>query len=178
MALALSLLSVFTLVGLVLSAASGWALSHAVGTNLTAARHIAIAVPTVLFSLFTQSMILFFFIGTGKLLKEAAASRADEAGRLYILSKVREMKMRTSAIATFAPLSILVAGLLGVTAHTGKTPAWLHLVAVVFTLLLHLVAFGKEVFAMSETNQLMDEASTLVPPGPGTAAPDTAAEVP
>ncbi|MEO6323657.1 MAG: hypothetical protein ABIT01_07535 [Thermoanaerobaculia bacterium] len=170
MALALTLLSVFTLVGLVLSVASGWALSHALGTNLTAARHIAVAVPTVLFSLFTQSMILFFFIGTGKLLKEAAAARPDEAGRLYILSKVREMKMRTSSIATFAPLSILVAGLLGVTAHTGKTPVWLHLWTGILAVLLHVVAFGKEVFAMAETNQLMDEASTLVPPAASTAA--------
>ena len=105
---------------------------------------------------------------TARMRSQAAASRPDDAGRIYILSKVREMKMRTSAIATFAPLSILIAGLLGVTAHTGKTPAWLHLVTGIFALLLHLVAFGKEVLAMSETNQLMDEAATLVPPAAST----------
>ena len=79
MALALSLLSVFTLAGLGLSVWSGWALSHGLG-GLPAARHIAVAIPTVLFSLFTQSMVLFFFIGTGKLLKEAAARRPDDGG--------------------------------------------------------------------------------------------------
>jgi hypothetical protein len=164
MALALTLLSLFTLAGLLLSGATGWALSHA-GGSATAARHIALAVPTVLFSLFTQSMILFFFIGTGKLLKDAAAARPDEAGRRYILTKVRELKVQTSAIATFAPLSALATGLLGVTAHTGKTPPWLHLWTAVLAVLLHLVAFGKEVVAMARTNQLMDEAATLVPPG-------------
>ncbi len=165
-ALALTLLSVFTLAGFVLSALSGWALSHALWGATSAARHIALAVPTVLFSLFTQSMILFFFIGTGKMLKEAASRREDEAGRVYILSRVRDFKIRTSALCTLAPLSALAAGLLGVTAHTGKTPAWIHLAAAAVAVALHVVAFFREVVAMSETNQLMDEAATLVPPAP------------
>jgi hypothetical protein len=165
-ALALTLLSVFTLAGLVLSSLSGWALSHALRGSTTAARHIALAVPTVLFSLFTQSMILFFFIGTGKMLKEAAAKRPDAAGREYILARVRSFKLRTSALCTFAPLSALAAGLLGVTAHTGKTPAWLHLLAAAGCVFLHIVAFGREVVARAETNQLMDEAATIVAPAP------------
>lgn len=164
MALALTLLSLFTLAGLALAAWSGWTLSHAAG-GLPAARHIALAVPTVLFSLFTQSMVLFFFIGTGKLLKEAAAQRPDSEGRDHILRRVKEFKAKTSALATLAPLSALGAGLLGAGAHTGASPAWLHLWSAVLTILLHLVAFGREVVAMAETNQLMDEASTLVPPG-------------
>ncbi len=163
MALALSLLSLFTLAGLGLSAWSGWALSHA-ATGLPAARHIAVAVPTVLFSLFTQSMVLFFFIGTGKLLKEAAGKRPDAAGRDHILRRVKEFKVRTSALATLTPLSALAAGLLGAGAHTGTTPVWLHLWSAVLTILLHVVAFGREVVAMAETNQLRDEAATLVPP--------------
>jgi hypothetical protein len=111
-------------------------------------RHIAVSVPTVLFSLFTQSMVLFFFIGTGKLLKEAAGRRADPAGLDYILRKVRELKMRTSGIATLAPLSALLAGLLGGAVHTGRIASWIHLASAVVAILLHLVAFG-EVVAMS-----------------------------
>jgi hypothetical protein len=169
-ALALTLLSLFTLAGLVLSGVTGWALSHGLAANPSAARHIALAVPAVLFSLFTQSMVLFFFIGTGKLLKDAAAARPDEAGRKYILGRVRDFKVRTSGLATFAPLSALTCGLLGVTSHTGKTPAGLHLVSAAVAFVLHLVAFGREVVAMAETNQLMDEAATLVPPGSETRA--------
>lgn len=169
MALALSLLSLFTLAGLALSALSGWALSQSAGA-LPAARHIAVAVPTVLFSLFTQSMVLFFFIGTGKLLKEAAAKRPDPEGRDHILRRVREFKARTSALATFAPLSALVTGLLGAGAHTKATPAWLHLWTAVLAILLHVVALGREVVAMAETNQLMDEAATVVPPASGASA--------
>jgi hypothetical protein len=162
-ALALSMLSLFTLAGLALSAWSGWTLSHAAGA-LPAMRHIAVSVPTVLFSLFTQSMVLFFFIGTGKLLKEAAAQRPDPAGRDYILRRVREFKARTSALATFAPLSALGAGLLGAGAHTRAVPAWIHLASALLAVALHVVAFGREVVAMAETNKLMDEAATLVPP--------------
>lgn len=164
MALALTLLSLFTLVGFLLASVSGWALSHGLATGLTAGRHIAVSVPTVLFSLFTQSMILFFFIGTGKMLKEEAARRADEAGRAYILAKVREFKVRTSGLATLAPLTALTAGLLGASAHTGKTPGWLHLVAAIGAVLVHVVAFFREVVAMAETNKLMDEAATVMPP--------------
>jgi Na+/H+ antiporter NhaC len=168
MALALTLLSLFTLAGLALATVSGWALSHGAGASV--ARHIAIAVPAVLFSLFTQSMVLFFFIGTGKMLKQAAAARADEAGRAYILAKVREMKTRTSSLATFAPLSALLAGLLGGAVHTGKLPAWPHLASSVLALVLHAAAFFREVVAMAETNKLMDEAATLVPPASVTAS--------
>jgi hypothetical protein len=112
-------------------------------------------------------MVLFFFIGTGKLLKEAAAKRPDAEGRDYILRQVRNFKARTSSLATFAPLSALAAGLLGAGAHTGATPAWLHFVAAILTLLLHAQALVREVVAMAETNKLMDEAATLVPPAPG-----------
>lgn len=167
MALALTLLSLFTLVGLVLASISGWMLGHVGGGNATLWRHITIAVPTVLFSLFTQSMILFFFIGTGKMLKEAAARRPDAAGRDYIVRKVREFKSRTSALAMFAPLSALGAGLLGGAVHTGRLPAWPHLAASVVALVLHVVAFFREVVAMAETNQLLDEAMTLVAPTEG-----------
>ena len=166
MALALTLLSLFTLAALGLSAWSGWTLSHALG-GLSAARHIVVAVPAVLFSLFTQSMVLFFFIGTGKLLKEAAAKRPDAEGRDYILRRVKDFKARTSALATFAPLSALAAGLLGAGAHTGATPAWLHLAAAILTVLLHAQALVREVVAMAETNKLMDEAATLEPPAAG-----------
>ncbi len=158
MALALTLFSLFTLAGLAMSMWTGWMLSHSVA--YAAARHVAIGIPTVILSLFTQSMILFFFIGTGKLLKDAAAARPDAKGREHILRRVREFKMRTSGIATFAPLSALVAGL------TGHAPRWVHLSAGVFTVVLHLVAFGREVVAMAETNRLMNEAETLVPPEP------------
>src|SRR5712671_119045 len=138
MAFALTLLSLFTLAGLALATFSGWALGHAGGGSATAVRHIAVSVPTVLFSLFTQSMVLFFFIGTGKLLKEAAARRPDPAGRDYILRKVRELKMRTSGIATLAPLSALVTALFGGAVHTGRLPAWPHLWSAVFAIVLHV----------------------------------------
>ena len=72
--------------------------------------------------------------------------------------------MSTSALATLAPLSALATGLLGAGAHTGATPAWLHLWSAVLAILLHIRAFGREVVAMAETNQLMDEAATLIPP--------------
>lgn len=166
MALALTLFSLFTLGGLAVSLYTGVLLARVdVFAAPLLARHAAVAIPTVIFSLFTQSMVLFFFIGTGKLLKEAAAKRPDEAGRAYLLGQVRAFKARTSGLATLAPIAALVAGL------TGRAPLWVHAGAAVVATLLHLAAFGREVVAMAETNRLLAEAETLVPPAPEAVGP-------
>ena len=166
-ALALSLLSLFTLAGLALSAWSGWALSQAAG-GLPAARHIAVAVPTVLFSLFTQSMVLFFFIGTGKLLKEAAAKRPDSGGpRLHPASGQRRSRpgrrpSPPSLPSRRSPRAFSGPGRTRARLRRGSTSG-----RAVLAVLLHVIAFGREVVAMAETNKLMDEAATLVPPARG-----------
>ena len=111
-------------------------------------------------------MVLFFFIGTGKLLKEAAAKRPDAAGRDYILARVREFKTRTSALARSLRSRRSPPGLLGVDRAHGQDPGLAASRDGHPRVLLHVVAFGREVVAMAETNQLMDEAATLVPPAP------------
>ena len=60
--------------------------------------------------------------------------------------------------------------LLGGAVHTGNLPAWPHLASAVLALALHVAAFFREVVAMAETNKLMDEAATFVPPASSAAS--------
>ena len=85
MALALTLLSIFTLVGLILSAVSGWALSHAIGGSVTAARHIAVAIPTAL-ALGVAAWGLLFTRSNEFLLGWWAGTKCRATGRSHYLT--------------------------------------------------------------------------------------------
>ena len=58
----------------------------------------------MIFSLFSQSMVIFYFIGTGRLVKDDTA-RWPEAERRRIFAVLSDLKRRTSPAATFALFS-------------------------------------------------------------------------
>ena len=48
-------------------------------------RHVGFAIPAVLFSLFSQSMVIFYFIGTGRLVKDEVASYPEPERRAVLM---------------------------------------------------------------------------------------------
>ena len=79
MAIALLLTTLLALAGFLATGAQGLLVASALHSAAPLAgrlvtRHVGYAIPTVLFSLFSQSMVIFYFIGTGKLVKEEVAS--------------------------------------------------------------------------------------------------------
>jgi hypothetical protein len=152
MAMALLLATALALVGFVFTSIQGFAITA--GPQIT--RHVGYAIPTVLFSLFSQSMVIFYFIGTGKLVKEEAAGLPD-AERAVILSALRRFKMQTSPPATFALLSAIAVFVLGGAAHTRALPSWVHLASAISASGTHLWAFAAEARAFAENNRLMDD---------------------
>ena len=107
MALALVLLSLLHALGLVASFFFGWAMSHAM---VSAEAHLYVSLSSVVLALFTHSMILFYFIGTGKTLKEVIAreSLGPEYGR-----RIRWFKVQTSGPLTLACAAVITASMLG-----------------------------------------------------------------
>lgn len=152
MALALLLATALALVGFVFTSVQGFAV--VAGPLVT--RHVGYAIPTVLFSLFSQSMVIFFFIGTGKMIKEQAAVLA-EAERGVIHAALRRFKMQTSPPATFALLAAITVFVLGGAAHTRAVAPWVHLGAALFAVATHLWALLAEARAFAENNRLMDD---------------------
>lgn len=159
MALALTLGTFLAIVGLLITSIQGFAVAsglHALTPIAKAlmTRHVGYAIPTVLFSLFSQSMVIFFFIGTGKLVKEDTA-RFPEEDRRRILRVLADLKRRTSPPATFALLSAIAVFVLGGAVHTRALPSWTHLAASVGALALHLWALVADWRAFGDNARLM-----------------------
>src|SRR5215471_11635777 len=100
MAIALLLTTLLALAGFLATSAQGFVVAAGISASPLAAkllvtRHVGMAVPTVLLSLFSQSMVIFYFIGTGKLVKDEAAGYPEEA-KMLVLAALRRFKARTS----------------------------------------------------------------------------------
>ena len=117
------------------------------------ANHIFLALVTVVLGLFSQSMTMFFFIGTGKQLKDKVRGAGHEA---EVRATTRSLAMRVSPIATYAMAALMVTFIMGGGVAGGKTPQWLHLSLSAATLLLYARAYWIELQAMQANDQLMD----------------------
>lgn len=166
MAVALSLGTLLAIAGLLVTSAQGFAVPSGVAAPLAktlVTRHVAIAIPTVLFSLFSQSMVIFFFIGTGRLVKDETAAY-PEADRRRVLRALADLKRRTSPPATLALLSSIGVFVLGGAVHTRALPPWTHLAASLAAVGLHVWAFAAEWRAFGDNARLMTDPRGY-PPG-------------
>jgi hypothetical protein len=140
---------------------AGGLASHSAAARFLVTRHVGYAIPTVLLSLFSQSMVIFFFIGTGKLVKEEVAGFPD-AERAPVLAALRRFKARTSPAATFALASAIAVFVLGGAVHTAALPRWTHLIAAIAALAIHLWALVVEAGAFADNNRLMENPRAYV----------------
>jgi hypothetical protein len=155
------LITALALAGFFVTSAGGFFLASQLAAHSPAARvlvghHILLAIPTVLLSLFAQSMVIFYFIGTGKLVKDEIASY-PEGERTAILKTLRRFKSQTSPAAMLALLSAIVVFVLGGAVHTSALPRWTHLVAAVAAVAAHTWALLAEWRVFAENNRLMGD---------------------
>ena len=159
MAIALLAGTLLAIAGFLLTSVQGFAVAtHLAQTDpavrFLVTKHVAYAIPTMLLSLFSQSMVIFFFIGTGRLVKDEISSYS-EADRRVILAALRGFKKRTSPPATFALLSAIAVFVLGAAVHVRVLPSWVHLTAALTAVAMHLWALGAEWTAFIENGRLM-----------------------
>jgi hypothetical protein len=109
MALALILVSLAHALALPAAFLAGWGAAH---RYVSAAAHLYLAIAAVALALFAHSMVLFYFVGTGRTLKEAVARFGLEQ---EILRRIRWFKMQTSG-----PLTLACAALIGASALGGR----------------------------------------------------------
>ncbi len=176
MAVALLVGTLLALAGFLLTSVQGFAVAAHLAATAPAARllvtkHVAYAIPTVLLSLFSQSMVIFFFIGTGRLVKDEVAGFA-EADRRAVLGVLRGFKRQTSPPATFALLSAIAVFVLGGAVHTSALPSWVHLAASLAAVGTHAWALVAEWSAFIENARLMADPAAFVRgrPAAGTGA--------
>jgi hypothetical protein len=161
MAIALLLTTVLALAGFAATSVQGFFVASALHSAAPHAgplvtKHVGFAIPTVLFSLFSQSMVIFYFIGTGKLVKEEIGSYPD-AERRAVLGALRRFKAKTSPPATFALLSAIAVFVLGGAVHTSALPAWTHLSSAIVAAAVHGWALAAEWTVFGENHSLMND---------------------
>lgn len=166
MAIALLAGTLLALAGFLLTSVQGFVVAAHLAAPGPAARllvtkHVAYAIPTVLLSLFSQSMVIFFFIGTGRLVKDEI-SGFPESERRSVLGVLRDFKRRTSPPATFAILSAIAVFVLGGAVHTSALPPWVHLAASLAAVGTHAWALVAEWGAFLENAQLMADPAAFV----------------
>jgi hypothetical protein len=137
--------TLLTVAGLIVTIVMGFQANPA-----HAADHIVVAIVTVVIGLFSQSMTMFFFIGTGKELKEK--SNMDAA----VLQRTRAFKSKVFPTAMYAMAVIMVTFIMGGGVGSGKTPRWLHDALAVASLLMFLRAYWVQIHAMHENASLME----------------------
>jgi hypothetical protein len=115
------------------------------------AQHIFFALGTVVLGLFSQSMTMFFFIGTGKEIKDAAKNDAA------VVQRTKDFKARVFPAAFYAMMVLMVTFIMGGGVAGGKTPHWLHLTLSTATLVMYGRAYWVQLQAMHENAGLMEK---------------------
>jgi hypothetical protein len=146
MAQFLLITTLLSLAGLIATMVMGF-----LATPLHAAQHIFFALATTIVGLFAQSMTMFFFIGTGKEIKEKANNEAS------VVQRTKAFKNRVFPAAMWALAALMVTFIMGGGVVSGKTPRWLHDASAFLTLILLARAYIIELRAMMENATLMEK---------------------
>lgn len=123
------------------------------------AGHFHLALVSTLLGIFGHAMTMFYFIGTGKAIKDVVRERNLDSG---ILAATRRQNMRASSWATIAIACLMFQFIMGGGAHTGAVPRPVHEIAFYVTLLVSGAASLREIRLLSEQNALADRVNSLV----------------
>ena len=145
MAQFLLITTLFTIAGLL---GTGWVGLSATPTR--AADHILFALATVVVGLFSQSMTMFFFIGTGKELKEKSSMDAG------VVQQTKNFKAKVFPTAMWAMTVLMVTFITGGGVGSGRTPRWLHDALTILSILMYARAYWVQIKAMDENARLME----------------------
>ncbi|PYQ30643.1 MAG: hypothetical protein DMF56_07485 [Acidobacteria bacterium] len=145
MASALLISTLLTIAGLIVTVVMGFR-----ATPAHQADHIMVAIVTVVIGLFSQSMTMFFFIGTGKELKDKSDQNTD------VVQRTKVFKSKVFPAATYSMAAIMITFIMGGGVGSGKTPVWLHNALAAISLLLFARAYWVEIHAMQENASLME----------------------
>ena len=127
----------------------------------TLAQHVLFGFFTTFLVTLTQSMTMFYFIGSGKQVKDLAASLPSGP---QLIQRTRIFKAKVFPPALWAMLFTMATMIIGGGVHTrvAWTPPLLHALLAAASLYFNIVAFWKEAKYMVENNVLMEELDRLL----------------
>ncbi len=122
------------------------------GSPGSVGRHAILGILTTIFVSFVHSILMSWMLGLGKSQKTAILEFALDP---ELMREMRRIKSRGFPMATFAPLALIAAGLIGGGVQAGSiSPLW-HQVAVAVAALMNLLAFPGQVRVVRDNERLM-----------------------
>jgi hypothetical protein len=127
----------------------------------TLAQHVLFGLFTTFLVTLTQSMTMFYFIGTGKQVKDLVANLPS--GPQFV-QRTRVFKAKVFPPSLWAMLFTMATMIIGGGVHTrvAWTPPLLHALLAAISLYYNIVAFWQEAKYMLEQNMLMEELDRLL----------------
>ena len=122
-------------------------------------RHITIGIFSTMITLLAHSMMMFYFLGKGKAVREAAAEGGlskEFEHRIAVLRKP------VFSIATLAMAVTIITALIGASVDTGMLPAGIHGVLAYSCLAVNLGALKVEISALTESGRIVSEVNQLL----------------
>ena len=117
-------------------------------------RHVLWALIATLLTLFSHCLVMFYLIGTGKMVKEIVAEAEGLDAEAY-RHKLLSFKRRGFPLPTWAIVAVMAAFIVGAGVHTGAVPKPVHVSLALFALLLNLAASWREVRILIENGILI-----------------------
>lgn len=149
MAQALLITTLLTIAGILATSFVGY-IAH---SPALMGRHILFALPTIVIGLFSQSMTMFFFIGTGKEIKDKARGMPDEQS---VVAATKRFKARVFPVAFYSMIVLMITFIVGGGAHTGKMHPLVHHLLALASIALYARAYWVEIRVMDENAVLME----------------------
>jgi hypothetical protein len=128
-------------------------------SNTVLSQHISIGFFSALITLLAHSMMMFYLLGKGKAVREAAAERG--------LSKEYERRIALArkpvfSVATLAMMATMATAIVGASVDTGVLPSGVHALLAYSSLALNLGALRIEINALTESSRVVDEVNRLL----------------
>jgi hypothetical protein len=147
----------------ILTSLAGIAAATYLGLTATSrtmlAQHISVGFFSALITLLAHSMMMFYFLGKGKAVREAAAEQG--------LSKDYERRIALArkpvfSVGTLAMIATMATAIVGASVDTGVLPSGVHAVLAYSSLALNLGALRIEINALTESSRVVDEVNRLL----------------
>src|SRR5256712_9891902 len=127
---------------------------------LGAGAHIRFALFGIVIVLFTHTMTLFYFVGTGSRIKKIVR---EYGLSVSLVDRTRRFKARLFPWLTFTPLVTMAAFIIGGGAHTRVIPGWVHGVLALLALGMNLATAALAVTCISDNIVLIGEIDAALP---------------
>jgi hypothetical protein len=128
-------------------------------SNTMLAQHISIGIFSTMITLLAHSMMMFYFLGKAKAVREAAAEgglSGDYERRIAVARKP------VFSIGMLAMALTMITALAGASVDTGVLPSGVHAVLAYSCLALNLGALRVEIGALTESGRVVEEVNQLL----------------